>query len=78
MKSDLRNAWLCNVKFLWNIELEKPAFAGFFYSHKVRDQRGTVIAKTLLRKTLRNPEYEGVRRSNFIKKKETGSNEENH
>lgn len=78
MKSDPRNAWLCSVKFLWINELEKPAFAGFFYAHKVLAQRGTVIVTALLRKTLRNPEYERVGRSNFIEIKETGSNEENH
>jgi len=58
--------------------LEKPANAGFFMLVNFRTQRGTVIATTLLRKTLRNLEYERVRRSNFIKIKETESNEENH
>lgn len=49
----------------------------FFMLRKVRAQRGTVIATTLLRKTLRHPEHKPVRRSNFIEIKETGRNEKN-
>ena len=32
VKSDQPNAWLSSVKLLLNIELEKPAIAGFFYA----------------------------------------------
>ena len=50
----------------------------FFMTTNDRRHRGTVIATTLLRKTIHNPEYMRLQRSNFNQIKETGSNEENH